>query len=261
MWGGKLTEDQRNRWCAAGANVMSHPRLGQKGPLTGQQFWQAINSVRGCVGLPTTFEPPARVTFGPSVVGPLTITNDETGVRLWLPVSGELTEDVMVFGQEPCPSGRSKRRNVAYLGLLSAPIDGKCEITRLYTARYGEPRPGRKVFIVTCQQKDGWKGFDQVTNAIVPSPPAPQPALAETSATTATSLPPAAPTGLPALTSQADSQNPYMYKGRTTAAQRKGWPPDSHLPAINKPDERPPDATGTGAPDGGGGNPGLGSPG
>src|ERR1039457_7637613 len=63
-----------------------------------------------------------------------------------------------VFGQEPCSSGRSKRRNVAYLGLLPPPVDGWSDITYLYRARYGEPRPGMRVFIVTCQQKNGWKG-------------------------------------------------------------------------------------------------------
>ena len=171
LWSGKLTEDQRNRWCAAGPKVMSHPRLGQRGPLTGQQLWQSINSVRGCVGLALTLEPPEPVTFGPSPVGQLTITNDENGVRLWVAVTGDLNEDIMVFAQAPCPAGRYKRRNVAYLGLLQPPIGGLSEITHLYTAKYGEPRPGRKVFVVTSQQKDGWKAIERETSAIVPLPP------------------------------------------------------------------------------------------
>ena len=167
VWSGKLTDEQQDRWNAAGPKVMSHPSLAQKGPLTGQQFHQAINSVRGCVGLPPTLDPPVPVVFGPSVVGRLVITNDEGGVRLWLAVSGELKEDVMVFGQEPCSAGRYKRRNVSYLGLLPPPIGGMSEITSLYKPRFGEPRPGRKVFIVTCQTKDGWKGLERETSARV----------------------------------------------------------------------------------------------
>ena len=42
------------------------------------------------------------------------------------------------------------------------------DITELYIARYGEPRAGEKVFIVTRQQKDGWEGLDQETSEIVP---------------------------------------------------------------------------------------------
>jgi hypothetical protein len=64
----------------------------------------------------------------------------------------------MVFGQAPCSAGRRKRRNVSYLGLLPAAQDGLIDITALYIARFGEPRPGERVFIVTRQQKDGWEG-------------------------------------------------------------------------------------------------------
>jgi hypothetical protein len=76
-----------------------------------------------------------------------------------------------------------KRRNVAYLGLLPTPQDGMSDITEIYVARYGEPRAGEKVFIVTRQQKDGWEGFDLETNEIVPEKPAEQQAIATQSVT------------------------------------------------------------------------------
>jgi len=84
----------------------------------------------------------------------------------------------MVFGQAPCSAGRRKRRNVSYLGLLSAAQDGLSEITALYVTRYGEPRPGEKIFIVTRQQKDGWEGYDQQSSEIVPAAPQAQQAIA-----------------------------------------------------------------------------------
>ena len=193
----KLSDDQLNRWSLAGAQVMSDPRLGQNGPLTAQQLYTSINSVRSRVNLPETLEPPAPVAFGLSVVGELVIENTEAGVRLWLRITGELNEDVMVFGQEPCSSGRRKRRNVAYLGLLPPPVDGWSDITYLYRARYGEPRPGTRVFVVTCQTKNGWKGMDQETSALVPDRPQGQQAIAE----------------------PVNSQNPYMHKGGTRDAE------------------------------------------
>ena len=57
------------------------------------------------------------------------------------------------------------------------------DITDIYVARYGEPRAGQKVFIVTRQQKDGWEGFDQETNEIVPEKPAGQQAAGTQSVT------------------------------------------------------------------------------
>ena len=116
--------------------------------------------------------------FSPNPVGQLVITNCVEGVRLLLNVSGTLAEDIMFFGQAPCSSGRRKRRNVAYLGLPPAPQAGLTDITPQYIARYGEPRPGQRIFIVTRQQKDGWECFDHETTAIVPEKPREEQAIA-----------------------------------------------------------------------------------
>ena len=92
------------------------------------------------------------------------LTNDQSGLRFLLKLTGPVTADIMVFAQAPCSAGRSKRRNVSYIGLLPLAVDGLCDITALYVARYGTPRPGDKLFIVTRQQKDGWEDFDQETS-------------------------------------------------------------------------------------------------
>jgi hypothetical protein len=243
MWSAILTEAQQDRWNAAGPQVMSHPQLAARGPLTGQQFWQSISSVRGCVGLPPIYDPPAPVTFGPSPIGQVEITNDETGVRLWLPVLGDLNEDIMVFGQEPCPSGRRKRRNVVYLGLLTPPIGGRSELTHLYKARFGEPRPGRRIFIVTCQEREGWKAMDRVTHALVPN------------------LPPTAPAALnlaslasPAPSTPSSSHPPHMHKGCPPPAQGYDRRPSSHAVAGNEPATGGGQAPGAASGGDGGGN-------
>jgi hypothetical protein len=167
--------------------------------------------------------------FGLSAVGELVAENTDTGVRLRVRVTGELNEDVMVFGQEPCSAGRSKRRNVAYLGLLPPPVNGWSDITHLYQARFGEPRPGTRVFIVTCQQKDGWKGMDRETSALVPDRPKGQQATVEV----------------------ADSQNPYMHKGGTRDAEGIVAPAGGQCPGGVEPFTG--DAKAAGAAIGGGG--------
>jgi hypothetical protein len=167
-WTTRLTQEQRRAWNGAGPEVESAKRLLQAGRLTGQQLFQGLNSARARIGREMLLLPPARVSFGPHPVGQLTITNGEGGVRLVLSVTGPVLEDIMVFGQAPCSAGRSKRRNVAYLGLLPVAQGGLSDITELYVARYGEPKAGMKVFIVTRQQQDGWEGDDRETNEIVP---------------------------------------------------------------------------------------------
>jgi len=155
-------------------------------------------------------------------VGRLVSENGADGVRLYLVVSGELNEDVMVFGQEPCSRGRYKRRNVSYLGLQPPPIGGRSEITQLYKAKFGEPRPGTKVFIVTCQEKDGWKGLDLETSATVPERPKDLQATAET----------------------ADSQILYMHTGCTRDAEGAGAPVVGQSQSSAEPVDRVGDAPG-----------------
>jgi hypothetical protein len=211
-WGRTLTQAQRDRWNAAAPTVRSAKRLAS-GPLTGQLLFQSLNSARSCVGLPPFLEPPAPVLFDRNPVGQLVITNDEGGLRLLLKLTAPVTEDIMVFGQAPCSAGRNKRRNVSYLGLLPPAQDGLCDITALYVARYGAPRPGQKLFIVTRQQKDGWECYDQETSEIVPEPPPARPAIA---------------TG--ALTLKV-----YMHKGCTRDAEGTGQPPTPDARESNEP--------------------------
>ena len=167
-WGGRLTEEQRRAWIVAAAKVKSHPRLWQSGPLTGEMHFQGINSARARIGLEMLVFPPERVIFGPNPVEGIAISYVNGQVRLRLKVSGPVTEDIMVFGQAPCSAGRKKWRHGAYLGLLPAPEGGESDITEMYVAKFGEPEPGKKVFIRTRQQKDGWEGWDWDFSEVVP---------------------------------------------------------------------------------------------
>ena len=177
-WSRVLTQAQRDAWNVAGPKVQSKTRLSQSGKLTGQQLFQGMNSALWCIGRYMLLIPTAPVVFCHNPVGQLILLNGENGVRLLVKVTGPVVEDIMVFGQAPCSAGRSKRRNVSYLGLLPAPVNGFSDITDLYKARYGEPRAGEKVFIVTRQQKNGWEGRDYETNEIVPGNPTGQQAAA-----------------------------------------------------------------------------------
>ena len=182
-WGRRLTEAQRQAWNEAGPKVQSAKRLGQSGPLTGQQHFEGINCARACIGKEMLLAPPAPVALGLNPVGQLIINHGEDGIRLLLSVSGPATEDIMVLGQAPCSAGRTKRRNVSYLGLLPALEGGLSDITELYVARYGQPRAGEKVFILTRQQKDGWEGPDKETNEIVPDKPEARQVIAKAAVT------------------------------------------------------------------------------
>jgi hypothetical protein len=74
---------------------------------------------------------------------------------------------------DKCPEDSTRASPAApdYLGRAGAATNGNLDITAAYAARLGQPTPGQKVFIVTCQKKNGWKAQDHVTSAIAPPRP------------------------------------------------------------------------------------------
>jgi len=218
-YGLKLTDPQRQRWNVAAQTVPTHPSLNQYSGMSGQQLCVKINSTLRCVGQLPTDEPPAPVVFSPNCVGDLTIGYDAAGnVQLLLAV-GAAVEDIMLFGEAPCSAGRMKHRRVCYLGLLGLATNGQCDITAPYAARYGQPIAGQKVFVVTCQHKNGWKAQDHVTSAIVP----PKPLAGEQQGNQATKAEAAPATETPeaqAVPAQGcSSLSRAMYKGSTPDAR------------------------------------------
>ena len=167
-WGKKLTQEQRDAWNAVAKHVWSKPRLGQSGPLHGEQVFTGRSSVLLTVGKELLLWPTPRPVFGPNPVVGLSLSNGRDGVRITLRVSGPAEEDVMVSGQAPCSAGRKKWRRGAYLCLLSALEDEEIDITAEYVARLGEPEPGKKVFIRVQQQKDGWQDIPLDLSEVVP---------------------------------------------------------------------------------------------
>ena len=166
----KLTDPQREQWIAAALTAPTHGFLGRYGNLSGQQLEVKLNMTRLLTGQQVTLTPPEPVVFSANPVTALEAVQTEAGARLLLSV-GTVSEDIMVFGQPPCSAGRMKHRRVYYLGLVGSVTNGQADITDLYTAKFGAPAPGKKVFIVTCQTKNGWKAQDHVFSAIVPPPP------------------------------------------------------------------------------------------
>ena len=168
-----LTNPQRAAWNAAAANVQSRSRLGQSGPLTGLQHFVGINSARARIDRPCLLWPPAPATFAPNPVEALNLLYVDGRLRIELRLSGPVVEDIMLFAQAPCRPGWKKWRHGTCLGLLPPPHNRLSDITDLYLAAFGHPEPGKKIFIRTRQQRDGWEAQAKDLTARVPvTPPA-----------------------------------------------------------------------------------------
>jgi hypothetical protein len=164
-----LTEAQRAAWVAAAVNAQSHSRLGQSGPLTGAQLFNKINCTLLLFGQPQVDTPPAPPVFPDLAPQNLVITNAGGVVTLKLTCPTDPGTNTIVRASAPVSAGRGTWRNYRILGICPAPVAGASDITGLYTARFGVPPAGMKVFVSVNQFVDGWEDLSAKFSAIVPT--------------------------------------------------------------------------------------------
>jgi len=164
-----LQEAQRAAWTAAGTGVSSVSRLGQSGPLTGQQLFNKINCTLAQFGQAQVDAPPARQQFPDLAPQNLVITNTSGVIALRLTCPTDPGENTIVRGSKPVSQGYGKFTDFRILGMCPAPVAGSADITGLYTSRHGVPPVGTKVFVSVNQFVDGWEDLPVTFAAIVPA--------------------------------------------------------------------------------------------
>lgn len=164
-----ITEAQRLAWNAAALNIQSQARLGQSGPLTGEQFYIRTNLNLATVGEPTVGDPPAAPTFDANVIQSLELTNVTNVVAIKLVCSGSSDAFNLVWASPPKSAGRFAVNDFFYLGELPEVVAGKADITALFTAKFGAPAAGQKVFIRSKQMESGYADLPHQWSGIVPA--------------------------------------------------------------------------------------------
>ena len=96
-----LTDEQQDAWAVAGRKVRSHPRGGQSGPLTAQNFLTAINRNQALLRLPPFLYPPERPVFETNPVGAFRIIQGKRGPALKLSVAKAPAGHILVYASRP----------------------------------------------------------------------------------------------------------------------------------------------------------------
>lgn len=164
-----LEEAQRAAWMAAAKNVMSTSRLGQSGPLSGFQLFTKINCTLAQFGQEQVDAPPPRPLFPELAPQELVIGNAAGVISLKLTCPADPGDNTIVRASAPLSQGRESCRDFRVLGTCPAPLQGAADITALYTARYGAPPVGTKVFVQVNQLIDGWEDLPVTFTGIVPA--------------------------------------------------------------------------------------------
>jgi hypothetical protein len=164
-----LTEVQRVAWMAAAKEAKSNTRLGQNGPLSGFLLFSKINCTLAQFGQERVTAPPAQPQFPDLAPQNLVITNTAGAIALKLTCPTSPGENTIVRASAPLSAGRETCSDFRVLGTCPAPAQGSANITSLYTARYGEPPVGKKVYIQVNQFVSGWESLPVTFWGIVPA--------------------------------------------------------------------------------------------
>jgi hypothetical protein len=127
-----------------------------------------LNTRRVDLSLPQLDVAPAEPVFSTTPVKELAVTYTEGEFTLKLRVEGTPAQLILVQGAKPVRSSVRSVQHFPLLGLLLSPVDGWSDITGLYVARYGEPKPNQAIWIRTCQHIDGFTDVPKVLRVRVP---------------------------------------------------------------------------------------------
>jgi len=166
-WRG-LQQAQREAWIAAAALHQTRASLGQSGAMTGSQLFLKVNANLALFGQDQVDVPPADPQFPALAPQALVISNAAGVIALKLTCPVNPGENTVVRASAPQSAGREVCNDFRILGACPAPADGSADITALYTARYGVPAVGTKVFVRCSQMVDGFEDIPQQFVGIVP---------------------------------------------------------------------------------------------
>ena len=164
-----LTEAQRVAWVAAAKEAKSSTRLGQNGTLSGFLLFTTINCTLAQFGQEQVTAPPAQPQFPTLAPQNLNITNTAGVIALKLTCPTSPGENTIIRGSAPISQRRQTCSDYRVLGTCRAAVQGSADITSLYTARYGQPLVGKKVYIQVNQVVDGWESLPRTFWGIVPA--------------------------------------------------------------------------------------------
>jgi hypothetical protein len=167
FWG-TLTDEQYLAWNALARTRQTHPVLGESSVLSGYELAVQINMHLATCGLPMTPTPNPVPIFPDNPVSGLSIARIDGDVSLKLVLSAQPVEFVVVLGAKAQNPGVSYVDHYKILGLLPEPEGGLSDITELYLAKFKLLPAGKRVFIRTLQQINGWRDLPKTISARIP---------------------------------------------------------------------------------------------
>jgi hypothetical protein len=159
-WRG-LTDPVRAGWKALAAQLPSNP--------TGFQAYTKVNCMLVSCGMPKLEVAPLMPAFG--ILSSTGLVVDDTpGVKLTQVADTVAPDKFILEATPPLPAGLSSievlyRRLTVLAGHAGPAVD--LDLTAAYSAKFGAPVAGQRVFVRITPMKDGFRGIPRAYSALV----------------------------------------------------------------------------------------------
>ncbi|MCX6923460.1 MAG: hypothetical protein NT154_09675, partial [Verrucomicrobia bacterium] len=139
------------------------------GTLTGSQLYNKINCTLMAYGGARVDVPPVKPSFQALAVTALVAANAGGTISLKLTSPSDPGENTILIASPPVSQGIEVAPALYVIGSCPAPVLGASDITALYTAKFGAPAVGQKVYVGAFQHSDGYETLPTTYSAIIPA--------------------------------------------------------------------------------------------
>jgi hypothetical protein len=161
-----LTAAQRAGWADLGLSMVRSDSLGQSYTLQGNQAFSSVNNNRLLSGLVVVTDAPALST--PPVITGLVVTLTATSFSLaYTPTPMPAATYLAVYVSPQRSAGRSFENDFRFVKLSAAAAASPLVILPEYTAKFGIPVLGNRIFLSCVAITLGFESGSFITSAVV----------------------------------------------------------------------------------------------
>jgi hypothetical protein len=161
-----LTDAQRAAWTSLGSQMQRTDSLGQVYTLTGLQAFTSVNNTLRISGQPTVTDPPPLTTPDPLASITVTLSTSAFSVA-FTPTPLGAQEWIQIWASPQRSAGRQFENDfrLVFAGALASA--SPANILAAYSARFGSPQAGNRIFIRAYRCALGFSSQPITTSAVV----------------------------------------------------------------------------------------------
>lgn len=152
-----LTSGQRAGWASLGAMMTRTDALGQTYTLNGFMAFVSVNTNLAVASVATVDDAPALVTPADLATVTLTLTSASFSIA-WTPTPLDTGVKLLVYASPQRSAGTSFEGDYRLLAVSAAAAASPLNVLSAYTAKWGAPVTGNRIFLKLQTTLDGFVG-------------------------------------------------------------------------------------------------------